>query len=572
MKDDKKENSTVVSEDEAVQKIDGEPTADEKAVEETEEITLPLEDAEEEMPEISEDDKEEFEVELLEESGEELEPELSEESGEELEPELTEEESETLELDPEEVTEKKAKRNKILKRVGISAAALVAVVYAGFVIYFSQHFLFKTYVNGYDFSMWSAKDVQADMEELVNTYELKLEESDGSHTLIDGDDIELKYVESDGIKNLIKGQNIFLWPISLWQKTELETAVGVSYAEAKLDELLNDLSIMQEENQVPPVAAQPEYDGDKFVIKKEELGSQLIAENFKAKVKEYIESFQSTLNLVEEKCYVEPTFYSDAPEVAAACDTMNEYLGASITYTFGDTTEVVDGAVISQWLTTDENMQVAYNEEGVAQYIAGLAEKYNTYKKERTFTSGNGNTVSVTGGDFGWQIDQAAEIAALEANIANKEVITKEPVYSKTAYTHGATDWGNTYVEVDLTNQYVYLFVDGSLIQSGPCVTGKPSTGCATPQGVYTVKWKKSPAILRGPKQPDGTYEWESPVTFWMPFNGGIGLHDASWQYAFGDPRGYLYAGSRGCVNLQYNMAQTIYSYVSSGTPVICHY
>lgn len=516
--------------------------------------------------------REKTEPELLESEGENLEVELSEDGGEDLEPELVEEEGEVLELDAEELAEKKAKRNKILKRAGIAVASLLIVVYAGFAVYFSGHFLFRTTINGYDFSMWSANDVQDAMERLVSRYELTMEESDGSSTKIDGDDISLTYVRGEELKNLVKSQNIFLWPVSVWKNTELETNVSVQYDEAKLEELLNGLAMMQEENQKAPVTAHPEYDGEQFVIKEEDLGSQLIVENFKAKVNEYISSFQKTLNLVEEKCYVEPTFYSDAPEVAAACDTMNEYLGACITYTFGDDTEVVDGAVISQWLTTDENMAVTYHEEGVTQYIAGLAEKYDTYQKERTFTSGNGNTVSVTGGDFGWKIDQATEVEALKTSIANKEVVTKEPAYAKTAYTHGATDWGNTYVEVDLTNQYVYLFADGNLIKSAPCVTGKPSTGCATPQGVYTIKWKKSPAILRGPKQEDGTYEWESPVTFWMPFNGGIGLHDASWQYAFGDPKGYLYAGSKGCVNLQYAMAQTIYGYVSSGTPVICHY
>ena len=232
---------------------------------------------------------------------------------------------------------------------------------------------------------------------------------------------------------------------------------------------------------------------------------------------------------------------------------------------------VVDGSVISQWLTTDENMNVTYNEEGVSQYIASLAEKYDTYRKQRTFTSGSGNTVNVQGGNYGWLIDQAAEIEALKANISNKEVVTKEPVYKQTAASHGAADWGNTYVEVDLTNQYMYLFVNGSVVTSSPIVTGKPSEGSATPQGVYSIRYCKQNAVLRGPKKPDGTYEWESPVDFWMPFNGAIGLHDATWQSAFGGNR-YLTHGSHGCVNLPYNIAKTVFNNVSAGTPVVCHY
>ena len=102
-------------------------------------------------------------------------------------------------------------------------------------------------------------------------------------------------------------------------------------------------------------------------------------------------------------------------------------------------------------------------------------------------------------------------------------------------------------------------------------LSGLPSRGDATPQGVYYIKYCQRNATLRGPKQPDGTYEWESPVSFWMPFNGGIGLHDAPWQAAFGGTR-YLTHGSRGCVNLPYSVAETVFNNVSAGTPVVCHY
>ncbi len=171
----------------------------------------------------------------------------------------------------------------------------------------------------------------------------------------------------------------------------------------------------------------------------------------------------------------------------------------------------------------------------------------------------------------GWIIDEAAEIAALEANIRNGETVTREANYSQTAASHDGADWGNTYVEVDLTNQYLYLFVNGAIVTQGPIVTGKPSRGDATPQGVYILKYKEKDTTLRGPKKEDGSYEWESPVTYWMPFNGGIGLHDAPWQTNFGGDW-YLEHGSRGCVNLQYDVAETVFNNVDSGTPVVCHY
>lgn len=559
MENEKKENDKVVHKDKVVRKVSKVQNKTKKTAENDKELGLNRCEAKEELNNS--------ELKLSEEDGEELEPELLEEDGEEYEEDSQEEDS-----SEEDKLEKKRKRKKILKGIGFFLVGAVAAVYFGFAFYFSSHFFFNTTINGIEQSMKPVAEIEKWMEQQVNVYKLSIEEVNGDHIEIDGKEIDIAYMKGDELTNLVKEQNVFLWPSSLWQKQELEASVGVSFDNAKLEACLDGLSIMQPENQTDPVAAYPEYDGEKFSVKEEDLGSRIIADVFKEKVASYINGFQNKMNMVEEGCYVEPKYYSDAPEVLEACDTMNEYLGASITYTFGDATEVVDGAIISQWLTTDENMAVTYNEEGVAQYIADLASKYDTYKTDRTFTSGNGNTVTVSGGNYGWRMDQATEIEALKASIAAKEVVTKEPAYLQTAATHNGPDWGGTYVEVDLSNQRVYLFVNGSLIVSGPCVTGKPSTGCATPQGSYSIKFKSMNVTLRGPKQPDGTYEWESPVTFWMPFNGGIGLHDASWQHAFGDPKGYLYAGSRGCVNLQYSIAQTIYNNVAAGTPVICHY
>ncbi len=116
------------------------------------------------------------------------------------------------------------------------------------------------------------------------------------------------------------------------------------------------------------------------------------------------------------------------------------------------------------------------------------------------------------------------------------------------------------HVEVSISTQTVYLVQNGEVTLASPVVTG--TFGHETPKGVYKLAWKASPATLKG-KNDDGT-DYSEPVSFWMPFNGGIGLHDAPWRAAFG---GSIYRGngSHGCVNLPYNTARRIYNAVSSG-------
>ena len=106
---------------------------------------------------------------------------------------------------------------------------------------------------------------------------------------------------------------------------------------------------------------------------------------------------------------------------------------------------------------------------------------------------------------------------------------------------------------------------------SSDCVTGNVSAGHATPQGTYSLTYKTRDAVLRGSKNADGEYEYESPVSYWMPFNGGIGFHDATWRSSFGGSI-YKTAGSHGCVNMPKSNAAKLYELVEKGIPVVCYY
>lgn len=75
---------------------------------------------------------------------------------------------------------------------------------------------------------------------------------------------------------------------------------------------------------------------------------------------------------------------------------------------------------------------------------------------------------------------------------------------------------------------------------------------------------------MRGEKLPDGKYEYQSHVNFWMPFNGGIGLHDATWRSKFGGDI-YVTNGSHGCINLPKDKAEKIYDIIDKNMPIIVY-
>ena len=186
-------------------------------------------------------------------------------------------------------------------------------------------------------------------------------------------------------------------------------------------------------------------------------------------------------------------------------------------------------------------------------------------EKKRKFTTVQGIELNLPSGAYGWKTDREEEIKALTEAIQNGETVDKEPAYISKGAQKGSNDIGNSYVEIDLTNQHLYLFKDGDIVLETDFVSGNMSKAdCVTPPGVFGLTYKTRNAILRGAN-------YETPVNYWMPFNGNVGMHDATWRRAFGGTI-YLTSGSHGCINLPLHMAASIYEYVSTGFPVVCYY
>lgn len=124
----------------------------------------------------------------------------------------------------------------------------------------------------------------------------------------------------------------------------------------------------------------------------------------------------------------------------------------------------------------------------------------------------------------------------------------------------------DSYVEVDISDQNLKFYKDNKVVMSTDVVTGKNST--PTDIGSYEIEYKAKNVTLKGYNE-DGS-KYASPVSYWMPFNGGEGLHDATWRSYFGGSI-YEYGGSHGCVNMPYSSAQELYNQVDAGTKVLVH-
>lgn len=451
----------------------------------------------------------------------------------------------------------------------------ICLIYVAISVYFMSHFFVNTKINGKNFSGKTASDVEKYLQTNIKDYKLTILENEGRQDVISGSEIGLEYRAGTEAEKLLKDQNGFAWPKAFFTENSRKVSVNVSYNEESLNQRISQLSCLQTE-QTPAENAKPEFDGNQYVIKPEVYGNAVDKERLTEQVKVHITEFQPQLDMVETKCYAKPKYVEDSKEVQEACDAMNKYVNASITYPMNEPV-VVDKALISQWLQVDGEMKVSLNTEAMKQWFTAFGDKYDTQGTTRTFTTPAGKSATVTGGTYGWSIDEDTELVNLQNSILNGEVVTREPAYyaGGTAAAHSGQDWGNTYAEVDMSAQHMWYVQNGQVVLETDVVTGEPIPSRITPEGVYSLMWKQRDATLVGDIKPEtGKPEYETDVAYWMQVtSSGVGFHDAIWQTAFG---GTLYqipgTGSHGCINMPLDQAGALFNMIEPGTPVIFHW
>ncbi|MDY4077261.1 MAG: peptidoglycan binding domain-containing protein [Clostridium sp.] len=464
------------------------------------------------------------------------------------------------------VVSRAIRRNKsiILKSILITFSILL-IVYIGISIFFISHFHFNSTINGIDVSGMTVNKADNLLLANINAISLKLEERNGVEERIKGEDINLKYSLDNKVEELKKEQNAFGWIFSLFNKKNSNMHISLSCDESLLEEQVDKLQCFNEENIKEPKSAYLQYENGEYKIVEAESGTKVKKEQLLKVIKESIDGGNYTINLEKTDCYEKPKYTSESEELKKAKETADKYVSTKITYQFGDRQEILNGDIIHNWIALNDDLDISINEIMVQDYVTSLAYSYNTFGNTRDFKTSSGTTIKVSGGDYGWVIDKKQEIQKILEDIKSGTNETREPIYSQTAKSRDINDIGNSYVEIDLTKQHVWVYNDGVMVAESDCVSGNMSLNHGTPAGVYQITYKERNATLIG----EG---YSSPVDYWMPFNGNIGLHDASWRYGQFGGNIYLTNGSHGCVNLPPENAAIIFDKVEKAMPVVCYY
>jgi hypothetical protein len=460
-------------------------------------------------------------------------------------------------------------RKSILILAGIFSVLLIAAGTWGFIDNQNKesgYFPTNTMVNGMDCSGLSLEQANRAISRKWNSQEFVVnvdEKYAGKLT-----DINFEYRIADSIRYALihSGMN----PLFTWIAKEYHpfyADMQIIKVNTEFTNQFNDLGFINTANNKITANAYIDMSTATLPIVAEVYGNNIDRDKLLKEILSTIESGTFEIDINESDFYVTPTVLSNNPDLLATQKLYQNYLAFQITYDFGYNQEVLAPQNLAK-IISYENGEVVIHENMVREYIKELAAKYDTAGMSRYFWA-NGVKVSVYGGNYGYLIDQAAEITWLTDALKKGISATRSPKYLPTERSRSNSLYGTNYVEIDLTKQHLWIYQNSNLVISTPVVTGNVAKETPTPAGSYHIFYMQRDRILRGDDW-DGS-KYETPVAYWMAFNRGVGLHDAPWRRSFG---GTIYRtnGSHGCINMPPYMAKAAYSLLYIGFPVIVHY
>lgn len=454
------------------------------------------------------------------------------------------------------------RRNSVFFKAFLIIVIAAAAVYIAGCVYFSSHFYGAGTIFGIAMRGQTVESMKEQVQDKVAEYTLTITTRDGEET-VTADQIGLEYDDQGEIDLLLAEQRTLLW-IFMFATTTDDHEINVTADESLISEAVSALSCMQEENMTAPTDACLQYADGAYVIQAETYGNQLEYDTVYPVISDAVYSGENAISLDELSCYVAPELYQGNEDLVAECEALNNLIDIEIIYDFSDRTMVVDGDVISEWIVFGDDFTYEIDEAAVADYVYEMAYETDTFGLSHSFTTTGGSQITLKGGDYGWLINQSSTTEQLLELLEAGESVTVEPEYRYSGICRDTDDIGDTYVEISISAQTMWVYVDGTCVVSTPVVTGNSSRGYDTPSGgVWAVDARITDYTLSG-------QDYNTEVSYWLPFNGNVGIHDATWRDSFG---GTIYKtnGSHGCINTPLSAMKTVYENVQIGYPVVIY-
>lgn len=464
------------------------------------------------------------------------------------------------------------KLRRFLIRFLLFGFFLIMAAFLLLALYYRNNFPVNTWINGVYCTGKSVEEVNQELSARAEAPVVRILDEEGNVYPVDLAETDYVADYTEPLENFIRQQNPLSWMENIMLQKSHKLLPQYSFDEEKLRQLLEELEpVRQEADKEADISFY--YSETEGWVLDNGLEHRLDREKLFQCVQECVADGSYEVDMEQSGCVYDLSPSAWQMTLLSLWEKVEAFQQCGIVYDMGDQMMSLQGGISGSFLTVDQSGLPLLDEAGepvvdpecVRAFISRLAEEYDTYGKEISFQSTRGDVVQVPGnGTYGTTIDQEAEYEYLMTALTENRQEVHIPTYIRQGLVRGKNDIGDTYIEVDMTEQKMYYYVDGELVIETDIVTGHIGRRRGTPQGVNFVYNKQRNRVLRG-------QGYASPVKYWVPVKGAIGIHDASWRSEFG---GEIYKtdGSHGCVNTPTDAMAQLYEQVEIGTPVIMFY
>ncbi|MCO7176523.1 L,D-transpeptidase family protein [Sporolactobacillus kofuensis] len=452
----------------------------------------------------------------------------------------------------------------------ISSTLVLAALILGLISYFqATHFNSTVTING--IKVGHLKPEQA--LKRLSAYTLKNDVYIGKKLIVDGKDTGTKFTEHDlaSIQEILKQQ--WTWFPSFKRRNyNVNPAQNDRYRSVTLrNEVEKKLKTLNKHLKAPKNAYAYLEDG-KIKVAKSVNGEQY---NVNSLMKAYDQQeYNSEIHL---NAHFLLPIKENSKTVKNEKEALRTLIQRKVDYKVQDQTYTFNAKDLIKNAQVTEKRKLKIDPSVLKNKVAEINKKQSTLNKKFTFKTHSGSMISVQGQSYGWALNVSQETKRIEkAFEKGKKSLKAYNVYGVGYSTYGIGyhnptnhGIGNTYAEVSIKEQKIWIYKNGKLVTSTNVVTGRHNTHEDTPKGLWYVMYKESPSVLEGSEV--GNPNYSVKVNYWAPFTmSGCGFHDASWRRNWKSDA-YLTQGSGGCVNTPPKVMKTVYDNLEQNEPVVIY-
>ncbi|WP_191567549.1 L,D-transpeptidase family protein [Metabacillus idriensis] len=472
-----------------------------------------------------------------------------------------------VELDKQQVNSKKWLAN--WRFITTSIIIIIALIFAAIIYYQANHFNAHIKMNGINVSGMTADQALKKLKTSV----LKNVVYVGQQQILDGNDTKMGFTDKDlpAVKKILKSQQTLL-PSSKAKNYLLMPSKLDQYRSQEMKKQVEERLLSMNKSLKVPKDAEAILEQGKIIVSKSINGKQYDVASL---LKDYDKKgYTSEIHLNPE--YIQP-INEDSPLVKNKEKKLQELLQQTVDYKVQDKVSTLKASELIKNATVTKDMQVTIDPGDIKNKIAEINRSQSTLNKNFTFKTQSGSVISVKGQGYGWALDVEKETTRiLTAFEKGEKSISASHIYgngwNQEGYGYETTTnngIGDTYAEVSISEQRIWIYKKGKLVVTTNVVTGNHDTNEDTSPGVWYILYKRTPYVLEG--QRAGSSEYSIKVDYWAPFtNSGQGFHDAGWRKNWAS-NAYLTEGSGGCVNTSPSVMKTVYDNLSTYDPVVVY-